>query len=74
MEPPPTGYITRRRHRCAAEEVVSVIVTGVVLMLLGYFLGINLLYTVGGILLVIGLVLWIAGALGHAVGGRTHYW
>ena len=50
------------------------IVTGLILLLLGYFLGISILYTVGGILLVIGLVLWIAGAAGHGVGGRAHYW
>ncbi|MFF3665886.1 DUF6131 family protein [Microtetraspora malaysiensis] len=25
-------------------------------------------------LLVIGAVLWLLGALGHAVGGRCHYW
>ena len=56
------------------KEVSPVIVTGVILLLLGYFLGISILYTIGGILLVIGLVLWIAGAMGHAVGGRPHYW
>ena len=50
------------------------IVTGVILLLLGYFLGISILYTIGGILLVIGLVLWIAGAMGQGVGGRPHYW
>ncbi|MFL6091214.1 MAG: DUF6131 family protein [Aeromicrobium sp.] len=49
-------------------------ITGVILLLLGYFLGISILYTIGGILLVIGLVLWIAGAMGNAVGGRPHYW
>jgi hypothetical protein len=50
------------------------IVTGVILLLLGYFLNIGILSTVGGILLIVGLVLWIAGAMGHAVGGRPHYW
>jgi hypothetical protein len=53
---------------------IAMIVMGVILLLLGYFLGISILYTIGGILLVIGLVLWIAGAMGHAVGGRPHYW
>jgi len=50
------------------------IVTGVILLLLGMFLHIGILSTVGGILLIVGLVLWIAGAMGHAVGGRPHYW
>ncbi|MFD9653923.1 DUF6131 family protein [Streptomyces mirabilis] len=26
------------------------------------------------ILVVIGVVLWIVGALGHGVGGRRRYW
>jgi len=50
------------------------IVLGVILLLLGYFLGISILYTVGAILLVVGLILWIAGSMGHAIGGRSHYW
>jgi hypothetical protein len=57
-----------------SKGAIIMIVTGVILLLLGYFLGISILYTVGGLLLVIGLVLWIAGAMGHAVGGRPHYW
>jgi membrane-bound ClpP family serine protease len=55
-------------------RLISMIVLGVILLLLGYFLGISILYTVGGILLIIGLVLWIAGAMGRGVGGRSHYW
>ena len=58
----------------ASKGEILMIVTGLILLLLGYFLGISILYTIGGILLVIGLVLWIAGSMGHAVGGRAHYW
>ena len=61
-------------HVGDSEGEIAMIVMGVILLLLGYFLGISILYTVGGILLVIGLVLWIAGSMGHAVGGRAHYW
>lgn len=50
------------------------IVLGVVLLLLGYFFGINILYVLGVILLVVGVVLWFMGTIGHAVGGRNHYW
>lgn len=50
------------------------IVVGIVCLLLAYFLGIGILNTVGIILLVVGAVLWIAGAAGHAVGPRRHYW
>ncbi|MGW1101382.1 DUF6131 family protein [Streptomyces sp. NPDC002540] len=33
--------------------------------------GIAILWTIGVVLVVI---LWILGAVGHAVGGRRHYW
>jgi hypothetical protein len=68
------GYTRNDAFRSCQKVVSAVIVTGVILLLLGYFLGISILYTLGGILVVIGLVLWIAGAAGHAVGGRPHYW
>jgi hypothetical protein len=32
------------------------------------------LWSLGVIVLIIGLVLWLLGALGHAVGGRRHYY
>jgi hypothetical protein len=31
------------------------------------------LYTIGGILVVVGVILWILGAVGRPVGGRR-YW
>lgn len=48
----------------------TVIVLGVILLLIGYFTGISILYTIGGILVVVGIVLWILGAVGRPVGGR----
>jgi hypothetical protein len=47
-----------------------VIVLGVVLLLIGYFAAIPILYTIGGILVVVGVILWILGAVGRPVGGR----
>jgi hypothetical protein len=32
------------------------------------------LVTISGILLVIGVILWILGTTGRAVGGRKHYY
>ncbi|HUY56735.1 MAG TPA: DUF6131 family protein [Candidatus Micrarchaeaceae archaeon] len=49
------------------------IVFGVVLLIIGFVLSIPLLWTIGVILLLIGLALWILGSVGHAVGGRRHY-
>jgi hypothetical protein len=51
-----------------------VIVLGVVLLLLGYLLGIGILQTLGIILLVVGVVLFAIGASGRAVGGRRHWY
>lgn len=50
------------------------IVGGVILILLAYLFEIPLLYTIGAILAVVGVILWILGAAGRAVGPRTHYW
>jgi len=49
------------------------IVFGVILLIIGFVLSIPLLWTIGVILLLIGLALWIMGSVGHAVGGRRHY-
>jgi hypothetical protein len=46
------------------------IVLGVILLLLGYFLNIGILTTIGIILVVVGAVLWLLGAVGRPVGGR----
>lgn len=50
------------------------IVLGIIVLLLGYFLGISILYTLGIILLVIGVVLELLGYMGRPVLGRRHYW
>ena len=49
------------------------IVLGVILLVLGWLLGISLLTYLGGILLVVGLVLLLLGSTGRAVGPRRHY-
>jgi hypothetical protein len=46
------------------------IVLGVILLILGFVFSINILWTIGVILIVIGAILWILGATGRAVGGR----
>jgi Family of unknown function (DUF6131) len=50
-----------------------VIILGIILLVLGYLLGISILTTLGIILIVIGAILAILGATGRAVGGRK-YW
>jgi hypothetical protein len=51
-----------------------VIILGVIALIIGFVLGIPILWSIGIALLVIGLVLVVLGTAGHAVGGRRHYW
>jgi hypothetical protein len=51
-----------------------VIVLGIVLLIIGFVASIPILWTIGIILVVIGLALEVLGMLGHAVGGRRHYY
>ena len=46
---------------------------GVVLMIIGFIATIPVLWSVGIILVVIGLVLALLGSTGRAVGRRRHY-
>jgi len=50
------------------------IIFGLVLLVLGFLLSIPVLWTIGLVLMVAGALLWILGATGRAVGGRSHYW
>ena len=43
-------------------------------MLLGFLLGIPILWTVGVVLLIVGAILMVLGSTGRQVGGRRHYW
>ncbi len=49
------------------------ITLGILLLIIGFIAQIAILWTMGMILLVVGVVLWLLGSLGHAVGGRKHY-
>jgi len=50
------------------------VVFGLILLIIGAVLKISILWSLGVIILLIGLVLWVLGAMGHAVGGRKHYY
>ncbi|MCA1672945.1 MAG: DUF6131 family protein [Actinomycetota bacterium] len=50
------------------------IVLGLILLVVGYLLGIQILWVLGIILVVVGAILELLGALGHAIGGRRHYY
>jgi hypothetical protein len=50
------------------------IVFGVVLLIIGFLAKIAILWTIGAIVAVIGLVLLLLGSSGHAIAGRRHYY
>jgi hypothetical protein len=50
------------------------IILGVILLLIGLFAHIPILWTIGIILVIIGAVLWILGATGRAVAGRKTWY
>lgn len=50
------------------------IILGIILIVVGLLVhGLNLLFTIGGIVLAVGLILALLGATGRTVGGRRHY-
>ena len=49
------------------------IFVGLLLLLIGFIAKIAILWSLGVIVLVVGVALMILGAVGHAVGGRRHY-
>lgn len=49
------------------------IILGILLLIAGFIIKITLVWTIGIIVLVIGLILMLLGMAGHGVGGRWHY-
>jgi uncharacterized membrane protein HdeD (DUF308 family) len=51
-----------------------VIILGVLLLIIGFVAGIAILWTIGIIVVVAGVILMLLGMTGHAVRGRRHYY
>jgi hypothetical protein len=50
-----------------------VIILGIILLIIGFVAKVAIIWTIGIIVVVIGAILAILGSVGHAVGGRRHY-
>jgi hypothetical protein len=50
------------------------LIIGIILIIAAYLTGISVLYSIGVLLLVVGLILLLLGATGHSVGGRNHWY
>ncbi|WP_199740535.1 DUF6131 family protein [Saccharopolyspora rhizosphaerae] len=49
------------------------ITLGIVLLIVGYLTGVQIIWVLGIVAVVLGAVLAIAGSAGHAIGGRSHW-
>jgi len=49
------------------------ILVGLILLIIGFIIGSSILWIIGLVLVAIGAILWIMGAIGREVGGRRHY-
>ncbi|MDA3642500.1 DUF6131 family protein [Saccharopolyspora indica] len=49
------------------------ITLGIILLLIGFLTGIQIIWTLGIVAVVVGAVLAIAGGTGHAIAGRKHW-
>ena len=50
------------------------IILGIILLIIGFLAHIAILWTIGIIVLVVGLIVMLLGSTGRAIGGRRHYW
>ncbi|AVV44560.1 hypothetical protein C6376_27120 [Streptomyces sp. P3] len=87
-QPRPSSFVTRQKASFVSRqksrrswrgsrplpEGEAMIILGVILLVIGLVAGIAFLWTIGVILVAVGAVLWVLGAMGHAVAGRRHYW
>jgi hypothetical protein len=51
-----------------------VIILGVILLIIGFVTGIQVLWTIGIALVIIGAVLALLGRTGRSIGGRAHWY
>jgi hypothetical protein len=50
------------------------IILGIILLIIGFVAAIPIIWTIGIVVLAVGLILVLLGAAGRQVGGRRHYW
>jgi fatty acid desaturase len=63
----------RRLRTAARRQEHPLIILGILLLIIGFVAGIAILWTIGIIVLIAGVILALLGMAGHAVGGRRHY-
>jgi Family of unknown function (DUF6131) len=49
------------------------IILGIILLIIGFVAKVAIIWTLGILAVVVGAILALLGTVGHAVGGRRHY-
>jgi hypothetical protein len=69
------GYTSASKPiRPLSKKEHKVIILGIILAVVGYFTGLAILETLGAILVVVGVILWVLGAAGRPVAGRRAWY
>lgn len=50
------------------------IILGIILLIVGFLLKLAIVWAIGIVVLAVGLVFALLGAVGRGIGGRRHYW
>jgi hypothetical protein len=50
------------------------IILGLILLIIGFVAKIAIVWTIGIVVLAVGLLFLLLGTMGRGVGGRRHYW
>ena len=61
-------------RRLTVARSSPLIILGVILLIIGFIAKIAIVWTIGIVVVVAGLILMLLGMAGHAVGGRRHYY
>ena len=69
----PSDIFCRRPGTAAPHLGAPLIILGIILLIIGFIAGIAIIWTIGIIVLIAGVILALLGMAGHAVGGRRHY-
>ena len=69
----PWQHLAHSRHAIARLGEIMIAI-GIILLIIGFLTHIAIVWTIGIIVLVLGLIALLLGTMGHAIGGRRHYW
>jgi hypothetical protein len=70
--PPPHRKMRASVRYGGRQLEVPMIILGIILLIIGFIAKIAIVWTIG-IVIVVGAILALLGMMGHAVGGRRHY-